>query len=170
MTEVLTRRFNEYLQKQKEGDDTGFGALPDLILLDGGKGHVSAIRPVLEKFGLDVPLFGMVKDDKHRTRAITGDGGEIAILSHRRAFTLVSDIQEEVHRFAITYHRNLRSKRLRYSALDDIPGIGPKRKEQLLKSFHSIQAIRQATLAELERLLPRDAAASVYQHFRTEDE
>ena len=109
----------------------------------------------------------MVKDDRHRTRAlVTSEGLEIRIDNNQAVFSLIGSIQEETHRFAITYHRQLRSKRLRYSELDSIPGIGPKRKQELLRQFKSIQAIRQATLPELERMLPKDAAAAVYKHFQ----
>lgn len=166
MRQVILRRFSHY----KNGDK-GFEQAPDLLLIDGGTAHATVAVEALETLELSFPVFGMVKDDRHRTRAlVTPEGDLIAIDAQQAVFSLIGSVQEEVHRFAITYHRNLRSKRLRYSALDDIPGIGPKRKEQLLKSFHSIQAIRRATLAELERLLPRDAAAAVYQYFRTEDE
>ena len=116
------------------------------------------------------PVCGMVKDDRHRTRAlVTPEGREIAIDSNPAVFAFIGNIQEETHRFAITYHRQLRSKRLRYSELDTIPGIGPKRKQELLKTFKSLNAIGQATLPELERLLPKDAAAAVYNHFRIKD-
>ena len=109
----------------------------------------------------------MVKDDRHRTRAlVTPEGQEIRIDNNQAVFSLIGSIQEETHRFAITYHRQLRSKRLRYSELDGIPGIGPKRKQELLRQFKSLAAISQATLPELERLLPKDAAAAVYHHFR----
>ena len=115
-------------------------------------------------------VFGMVKDDRHRTRAlVTPDGKEIRIDANQTVFALIGNIQEETHRFAITYHRTLRSKRLRYSELDRIPGIGPKRKQELLKAFKSLAAIGQASLAELERFLPKDAAAAVYHHFRQEE-
>ena len=115
-------------------------------------------------------VFGMVKDDRHRTRAlVTPDGKEIRIDNQQAVFALIGNIQEETHRFAITYHRQLRSKRLRYSELDQIPGIGPKRKQELLKTFKSISAISQASLSELERLLPRDAAMAVYMHYHHEE-
>jgi excinuclease ABC subunit C len=171
MTEVLTRRFREYEKHQAEGDDTGFGALPDLILLDGGKGHVNAIAPVLKQFGLDIPLFGMVKDDKHRTRAITGDGGEISILSHRRAFTLVSDIQEEVHRFAIGYHRQQRKKKTLSSELLQIDGIGQQRATALFQRFRTMDRIRNATVEELADTpsMNQTAAESVYRYFHSEE-
>ena len=129
--------------------------------------HARTAVSALEELNLSFPVFGMVKDDRHRTRAlVTPEGQEIRIDNNPAIFSLIGTIQEETHRFAITYHRQLRSKRLRYSELDEIPGIGPKRKQELLRQFKSIQAIRQATLPELERLLPKDAAAAVYSHFR----
>ena len=162
MHQVVKRRFTHY----KDGDK-GFEAAPDLLLIDGGVNHASTAVDALQELGLTFPVFGMVKDDRHRTRAlVTPEGQEIRIDNNQAIFSLIGNIQEETHRFAITYHRQLRSKRLRYSELDEIPGIGPKRKQELLRQFKSIQAIRQATLPELERLLPKDAAASVYAHFR----
>jgi excinuclease ABC subunit C len=120
---------------------------------------------------LSIPVFGMVKDDRHRTRAlVTAGGQEIRIDNNQAVFSLIGNIQEETHRFAITYHRQLRSKRLQYSELDQIPGIGPKRKQELLKTFKSITAIAAASIEELERILPRDAAAAVYHHFREKGE
>jgi len=114
-------------------------------------------------------VFGMVKDDRHRTRAlVTPQAQEISIDTNPYVFSLIGNIQEETHRFAITYHRKLRTKRLRYSQLDEITGIGPKRKQDLLKTFGSISAISGASIEELERILPRDAAASVYHYFHTE--
>lgn len=165
MQEVISRRLQEYEKLKDTGE--GFGRLPDLILLDGGKGHVAAIRPVLESFGLPIPLFGMVKDDKHRTRAIAKDGGEIAINSNRRAFTLVSSIQDEVHRFAIGYHRQLRKKNTISSTLTTIPGIGPARARALLRHFRTVTAVRNADLAELETApgMNRPAAQKVYDYF-----
>ena len=125
----------------------------------------------LRELDLDFPVFGMVKDDKHRTRAlVTPNGKEIGIGTNPAIFSLIGSIQEETHRFAITYHRQLRSKRLRYSELDGIVGIGPQRKQLLLKQFKSLSAIGEATLPELERLLPRDAAMAVYLHFRQKEE
>jgi excinuclease ABC subunit C len=113
----------------------------------------------------------MVKDERHRTRAlVTPDGMEIRIDNNQSVFSFIGTIQEEVHRFAISFHRQQRSKRLKYSELDGIPGIGPKRKQDLLKQFKSIASIGQASLVELERILPKDAAASVYQHFRSKEE
>lgn len=146
MNEVLTRRFKHYYE-----DDEGstFKILPDLILLDGGQPQVNAVLPVIEQMNIDVPVFGMVKDNKHRTRAIAYDGGEITINSHRSAFTLVSTIQEEVHRFAITYHHKKHQKSSFSSSLTRIDGIGEKKAKLLLKQFKTITAIKQATVQEL---------------------
>ncbi len=162
MHQVLVRRFKHYLAADK-----GFAEKPDLLLIDGGVTHAATALRALKELGLDIPVFGMVKDDRHRTRAlVTADGRQIHIDAQQAVFALIGTIQEEVHRFAISYHRQKRSKRLRYSELDKIPGIGTKRKEMLLKHFHSVSAIRQASIDDLERLLPRDAAAAVYQHFQ----
>lgn len=161
MAQVVTRRFVHYLAQDK-----GFDRLPDLLLIDGGVTHARVALEALTPLDLHVPVFGMVKDDRHRTRAlVTPEGQEIGIDGQQIIFALIGNIQEETHRFAITYHRHLRSKRLRYSELDGIPGIGPKRKELLLKSFKSLQAMGMATLPELEQYLPRDAAMAVYKHF-----
>ncbi len=161
MRQVVRRRFSHY----KNGD-AGFEIPPDLLLIDGGIAHARVAVEALGQLGLRMNVFGMVKDDRHRTRAlVTPDGQEIAIDSNQSVFALIGNIQEETHRFAITYHRQLRSKRLRYSELDEIPGIGPKRKQELLKKYKSLAAIGQATLPELERMLPRDAAGAVYRHF-----
>ena len=166
MHQVVKRRFVHY----KEGD-RGFEAAPDLLLIDGGITHARVAVDALRELELSFPVFGMVKDDRHRTRAlVTPEGQEIRIDNNQAIFSLIGNIQEETHRFAITYHRSLRSKRLRYSELDGIPGIGPKRKQELLKQFKSLTAIGQATLPELERLLPKDAAAAVYHHFRKKRE
>ncbi len=164
MRQVLTRRLNHLLAQDK-----GFDATPDLLLIDGGASHAQIVSEVMIELGLDIPVFGMVKDDRHRTRTlITPHGEQIGIEKHPSVFAFIGTIQEETHRFAITYHKQLRSKRLRYSQLDQIPGIGPKRKEDLLRQFKSLKAISQASLFELERILPKDAAAAVYHHFHME--
>lgn len=170
MQEVIERRFREYFEQKDSG--SGFGRLPDLILLDGGKGHVGAVRPVLEAAGLDIPLFGMVKDDKHRTRAIAKDGGEIAINSNRKAFTLVSSIQDEVHRFAIGYHRQMRKKATISSTLTSIEGVGQTRARALLKHFKTVAAIKKADLAELVSApgMNKPAAQRVYDYFHSNAE
>ena len=166
MHQVVKRRFAHY----KEGDK-GFDVPPDLLLIDGGVNHANVAVAALTELGLSFPVFGMVKDDRHRTRAlVTPQGQEIRIDNNQAIFSLIGNIQEETHRFAITYHRQLRSKRLHYSELDGIPGIGPKRKQELLRQFKSLTAISQATLPELERLLPRDAANAVYRHFRDKEQ
>ena len=166
MHQVIKRRFSHY-----KAGDKGFTDAPDLLLIDGGVNHANVAVAALQELGLTFPVFGMVKDDRHRTRAlVTPEGEEIRIDNNQAIFALIGNIQEETHRFAITYHRNLRSKRLRYSELDGIPGIGPKRKQELLRQFKSITAIGQATLTELERILPKDAAASVYHHFHRKGE
>lgn len=165
MEQVLRRRFRHYLD-----GDAGFEAAPDLLLIDGGVNHAMVAKRVLQEDSLDFPVFGMVKDDRHRTRALITPGGEeIRIDSNQAVFSLVGSIQEETHRFAISYHRQLRSKRLQHSQLDGIAGIGPKRKQDLLRQFKSISAIARASLPELERILPKDAAAAVYHHFHQEE-
>ena len=166
MRQVLLRRFSHY-----KAGDKGFAEAPDLLLIDGGIQHARVAVEALEELSLHLPVFGMVKDDRHRTRAlVTPEGMSIGIDSNPHVFSFIGNIQEEVHRFAINYHRTLRSKRLRYSELDTIAGIGQKRKQDLLKTFKSLQNIKNASLEELERILPKDAAASVYQHFHTEGE
>ena len=170
MAEVITRRFDEYYKAEDKTE--GFGKLPDLILLDGGKGQVAAVKQVLERMNIDVPLFGMVKDDKHRTRAVTGDGGEIAISSKRALFTFLSKMQDEVHRFAIGYHHARRSKNTFKSSLTNIDGVGEVRAKSLLKYFRTIDNISKADLTELENApkMTKDSALAVYRYFHAEDE
>lgn len=170
MREVLSRRLTEYEAHKEE--EKGFGRLPDLILLDGGKGHVAAVRPVVDSFGLDIPVFGMVKDDRHRTRAIAEDGGEIAINSKRTVFTLISTIQEEVHRWAIGYHRQRRKKSAIGTTLTQIEGIGETRARALLRHFGSLKAIRAATVEELcgVKGINRPAAEAVRRYFDMREE
>ena len=164
MRQVVTRRFTHF-----KAGDKGFEQAPDLLLIDGGVVHANTVVDALRELGLVMPVFGMVKDDRHRTRAlVTPEGMEISIEQNQAVFAFVGNIQEETHRFAITYHRSLRSNRLRYSELDEIDGIGPKRKQDLLKQFKSLTAIGQASLQDLERILPKPAALAVYQHFHGE--
>ena len=166
MEQIIRRRFTHY-----KAGDKGFAEAPDLLLIDGGVNHANVALRALREQDLQFPVFGMVKDDRHRTRAlVTPEGREIRIDNNPAVFSLIGRIQEETHRFAITYHRQLRSRRLRYSELDEIPGIGPKRKQELLRQFKSLAAFGKATLPELERVLPRDAAAAVYHHFRAKEE
>ncbi len=163
MAEALDRRFNEY----ETGEDEGFATLPDLILLDGGIGQVSAVIPVLKKHNLEIPLFGMVKDSKHRTRAIAQFGGDIAIKANRSAYTLVTEIQDEVHRFAIGYHRKLRSKKMLNSELTEIKGVGISRANLLLKHFKTLKAVKAATAEELSSVkgISKSVAEEIYKHF-----
>lgn len=164
MNEVLTRRFNHYYNDE---EGSTFKILPDLILLDGGQPQVNAVLPVIEKMGLNVPVFGMVKDSKHRTRAIAFGGGEIEINSHRSAFTLVSNIQEEVHRFAIAYHHKKHTKSTFSSGLMQIEGIGEKKAKALLKHFKTISAIKEQTpekLAECPSVSRKDAG-KIYEFY-----
>ena len=165
MRQAILRRFT----RLKDGSD-GFEEPPDLLLIDGGSAHAKVAEEVLSQLDLKLFVLGMVKDDRHRTRAlITPDGNEIRIDNQQYVFSLIGQIQEETHRFAITYHRKLRSKRLQYSQLDAIPGIGGKRKQILLKAFRSLKGIAAAELRELEQYLPRNAALAVYKHFREEE-
>lgn len=157
MNEVLTRRFNHYYNDE---EGSMFKILPDLILLDGGQPQVNAVLPVIQKMKLSVPVFGMVKDSKHRTRAIAYGGGEIEINSHRAAFTLVSNIQEEVHRFAISYHHKKHAKSTFSSGLMQIDGIGEKKAKALLKHFKTISSIKEQTperLAQCPTVSKKDA-------------
>ncbi len=168
MREVIYRRFTEYKNAETE---EGFGRLPDLILLDGGKGHVAAVRPLLCEMGIDVPVYGMVKDDKHRTRAITEEGAEIAINSNRSAFTLVSTIQDEVHRFAIGFHRQQRKKSSVSTTLTSIPGIGETRARALMKHFRTVRAVSEATREMLTEApgMNAPAAEAVYAYFHPDE-
>ena len=165
MREIIGRRLLEYEKNKEFGK--GFGRLPDLILLDGGKGHVSSVLPIIEEYGYNIPVFGMVKDNKHKTRAIAKDAGEIAISSKRKAFTLISLIQEEVHRFAIGYHRNLRKIKTISSTLTSIPGIGGVRAQTLLKHFKTVKGIKDASFEDLCRVsgMTKQSAKSVYDYF-----
>ena len=166
MEEVLTRRFTHYMEKDKK-----FMPLPDVLLIDGGEQHAKVARRVSERFGLAIPIFGMVKDDRHRTRAlVTPDGREIGIQASQAVFSLIGRIQEETHRFAITYNRQSHGKTVRGSTLDDIPGVGEARRVALLKHFKSLKAIREAALDELQAVVPRNAAQAVYEHFHPRQE
>ena len=166
MREVITRRFTHYLE-----EDGKFSARPDVLFIDGGAEHASAACAALEALGLSLPVFGMVKDDRHRTRAlITPEGHEIGIQANPAAFALVGRIQEETHRFAIEYHRSLRDS-VRGSTLDKVPGVGEKRRNDLLKAFGSVRAIRAASAEELSKAVPKNTAQAVYDYFhKTEEE
>lgn len=167
MREVLSRRFNEYLKHKDENEEEGFGKMPDLILLDGGKGQVSAVKSVLCEMNISVPVFGMVKDSKHKTRAITDNGGEIAINANRAVFTLVSEIQEEVHRFSVSYHHKKHiSKSLKLS-LTEIDGVGAVKAKALLNRFKSVKAVKAASVDELCEVkgVNRALAEKIYEFY-----
>ena len=162
MDQVLRRRFQRYL----DGDEK-FADKPDLLLIDGGVNHANVAVRVLEELGLSVPVFGMVKDDRHRTRAlVTPEGREIGIQANQAVFSLIGQIQEETHRFAIEFHRQQQNQRVKGSVLDKIPGVGEKRRADLLKHFKSVKNIKAATLAELEEAVPKNTAQAVYRFFR----
>ncbi len=175
LKEILTRRFKRGLDeleriKSKEMDYTlgRFSFFPDLILMDGGKGQVSAAKEVLGELGLDIPVAGMVKDDRHRTRGIIMDNREISLQGRRNILNFVTRIQDEVHRFAISYHRSLRNRTQINSRLDQIKGIGPKRRKNLLMTFGSIEEIGKATEEELLKVpgMDKKSAASVTEYFK----
>lgn len=165
MAEVLSRRLEEY----RRGTE-GFSVLPDLILLDGGKGQVAAVQPVLEAYDLQLPLFGMVKDSKHRTRAVTGGGEDIAIRANRRAFTFVTQIQDEVHRFAIGYHQNRRTKAMLSSELMNIEGVGKARAAELLKHFGTLAKLKTASKEEISAVkgVSNAVAEKIFSYFHPE--
>lgn len=165
MAEVIERRILRYFEEKDSGE--GFGRLPDLILLDGGSGQVNAVKPVLEKYSLDIPLFGMVKDSHHRTRAIACSGDELSLTSKRAAFTLVSTIQEEVHRYSVEYHRTRRKNASLSSSLTSIDGIGKARCKALLKHFKTVKAVSQASVDELAAVkgMNINSAKAVFEAF-----
>ena len=174
MQEILYRRYKRGIEEEKIANETGirsdkFNALPDLILVDGGKGHVNAALDILNALNLYIPVAGMVKDDFHKTEDLYFEGERRNLKSMRNAFKLVYEIQEEVHRFAIEYHKSLRSKEMTQSILDEIEGIGEKRRIELLKHFKTIENIQKASLEELSGVqgINRRVAETIYQFFRT---
>jgi len=166
MHQVITRRFTHYKQQDK-----GFETAPDLLLIDGGVPHAQTAENALRELDLSFPVYGMVKDNRHRTRAlVTSDGLEIGIQTYPALFAMIGQIQEETHRFAIEYHRLLRSKRVKESVLDQIAGIGEVRKKKLLTKFRSVAAIEKASAAELAKVLPEKQAEEVYRFFHQGDQ
>ncbi|MGN0969001.1 MAG: helix-hairpin-helix domain-containing protein, partial [Oscillospiraceae bacterium] len=162
MAQVITRRFTHY----KNGDDN-WSEKPDLLLIDGGSVHAKTAADALGELGLSVPAFGMVKDDRHRTRALAApDGREIGIQQNQALFALVGTIQEETHRFAIEFGRAQHAQKVKGSVLDNIPGVGPKRRADLLKHFKSVRKIKAASLAELEEAVDKRTAKAVYDFFK----
>lgn len=168
MNEVLTRRFEHGLRERQDESETGGSqAFPDLIMMDGGRGQVNIALEVLEKLNLHIPVCGMVKDDNHRTRGLYFNNVELPIDRNSECFRLITRIQDEAHRFAITFHRQLRSKGQVHSILDDIPGVGPARRKDLMRSFENIEAIRNATVDDLKELpsMNEKSAQEVYKFF-----
>ena len=160
MKEVLSRRFT----------DEKMDVLPDVIMMDGGKGQVNVALMVLDSLGLDIPVCGMVKDDNHRTRGLYYNNVEVKFPKGSEAMLMVTALQDEAHRFAIEYHRQLRSKNQVHSVLDEIPGVGENRRKQLLKYFGEIRKIREATISELAEVpgIPESVAKNVYEFFHAE--
>lgn len=165
MRQVLCRRFCRYLD-----GDKGFEEKPDALLIDGGAVHAQTVKEALALMGIELPIFGMVKDNRHRTRAlVTPEGAEIGIQAVPAVFAFIGRIQEETHRFAITYHRQLRSRRVKGSQLDEIPGVGEKRRLALLKHFKSVTAVKSALVEELREVVPASTAQAVYEYFHKQE-
>ena len=163
MHEAVTRRVQRFL----DGDEK-FSPLPDLLLIDGGAEHAAVAQSVLDELRVTLPVYGMVKDDRHRTRAlITPAGQEIGISGNQAVFALIGTIQEETHRYSIEYQRSLRNASLT-SRLDQIPGVGAKRRNDLLKAFRSVKAVREATLEQLKEVVPKNTAQAVFDFFHSE--
>ncbi len=168
MREVLTRRFSHGLKEKEQGKDfDSFTLFPDLILMDGGKGQVHIAEEVLNELRIHIPVCGMVKDDRHRTRGLFYQNQELPIDTASEAFKLITRIQDEAHRFAIEFHRKLRTQGQVHSILDDIPGVGPKRRKDLMKHFQNLEAIKNADLEELKKLpsMNEKSARDVYNFF-----
>lgn len=179
MYEVLTRRFQHGLDEREEmlldensvGEDFGsFTKFPDLLLMDGGRGQVNIALQVLDELGIRIPVCGMVKDDNHRTRGLYFNNVELPIDTHSEGFKLITRIQDEAHRFAITYHRSLRSKAQVHSVLDEIPGVGPSRRKALMKYFKSIEELRAADTAKISEVpgITANVAEEIYRFFNKE--
>ena len=168
MYEVLTRRF-ERAKTGSESTSDSFLRLPDVIMMDGGRGQVNMALEVLGKLEMSIPVCGMVKDDHHHTRGLYYNNVELPIDTHSEGFHLITRVQDEAHRFAIEYHKSLRGKKEIHSILDDIPGIGPKRRLALMRQFGDINAIREATVAQLADVegMNERAAESVYEFFHS---
>ncbi len=164
MEEVIRRRLSEY----KKGEDSDFKKLPDLILIDGGKGQLGAVLPVLQEFGVNIPVYGMVKNSKHRTKALIGLNGEIEIKPTKAVYNLITRIQDETHRFAITYHQSKRSKAMLGSSLLQINGIGPEKAKNLIKHFKTVTAIKNAPKEELLLVqgISENVAENIIEYFK----
>ena len=179
MKEVLTRRFTHGIKESRELEEEGvdqklgsFTRFPDLLMMDGGRGQVNIALEVLKELGLSIPVCGMVKDDNHRTRGLYYNNVEVPIDRHSEGFALITRIQDEAHRFAIEYHRSLRSKAQVKSRLDEIPGVGPARRKALMRHFKSIEEIKAASVEELSSIpqLNARSAEEIYRFFRKKEE
>ena len=174
MREVLTRRFTHGLDERKEADERfgSFTRFPDLLLMDGGRGQVNVALQVLDELGIDIPVCGMVKDDNHNTRGLYYNNRELPIDKHSEGFKLITRIQDEAHRFAITYHRSLRSKAQIHSVLDEISGVGPSRRKALMRHFKSIEELKAADVGELSAVegISERVAKEIYEFFHDGDE
>lgn len=166
MREMIARRMQEYINNQNNKSNT-FGTLPDLILIDGGTAHTHAATEVLKDFRIQIPVFGMVKDSKHRTKAITTQGQEIEIKNYGRIFRFITNIQDEVHRFTISYHKSLRNKKINSSVLTEIPGVGAARAKILLNKYKSITNISKASIDDLKLAhnISEEVAKNIYNFF-----
>ena len=178
MREILTRRFNHGLDEIKAIQQRDlklsagkFSTFPDLIMMDGGKGQVNVALEVLQSLNIDIPVCGLVKDDKHQTRGIIYNNNELIINKSSNLMQLIRRIQDEVHRFAITYHRSLRDKRTLHSVLDDIPGIGETRRKALMRHFKGLDGIREASVETLSNIesMNEKAARQVYDFFHKKE-
>lgn len=177
MQEVIYRRFRHAKEEEKnietgtlKEEDAKFLPYPDLILLDGGRGHLSSVMEIMETIDCDIPVYGMVKDAKHKTRGLLSTGGEIELSPVDSVFKFITSVQDEVHRSAITYHRKLRSKNLTKSELDNINGVGDTKKAKLLKSFGSVENVKNATIDELLKVLDKRTATAVYEYFKEKED
>lgn len=166
MREVISRRIQEYLNN-KENPNNSFGVLPDLILIDGGIAHTRAASEVLREFDINIPVFGMVKDSKHRTKAMTTEGEEIEIKNYGRLFSFITNVQDEVHRYTISYHKKLRNKRVVSSSLTKIPGVGHERAKLLLNKYGSLKNIAKASVDDLKLMhgMPETVAKEIHKYF-----
>ena len=176
MQEVIYRRFRHAVEEQAQIEagtlnleDAKFLPLPDLILLDGGKGQLSSVLEIMETIDMDIPVFGMVKDGRHKTRGLVSKSGEIEVSPIDSVFRFLERVQEEVHKSAIGYHRKLRSKALSKSELDDIKGIGEVRKAALMKAFKSVDNIKKASVEELLKVVDKRSAYAIVEYFKEND-
>ena len=168
MREVLTRRFTRGMRERAGEEETrGFAVYPDLIMMDGGRGQVNIALEVLDELHINIPVCGMVKDDNHNTRGLYYNNVEIPIDRHSEGFKLITRVQDEAHRFAIEYHRSLRSKKQVSSVLDEIEGIGPARRKALMKHFLDSDKIRNANVSELMEAegITENVAQNIYKYF-----